>query len=142
MGMYTELHFNSPLKKSTPTHVIDLLKFMLGELDEREFGAELPNHPLFTTDRWSFMLRMDSFYFDADTHSTLRWCDISNQYVLCIRCNLKNYGSEIEKFVDWIMPYLDKFQGDFLGFSRYEETEEPTLIYYTGPDAREEDEDL
>lgn len=75
------------------------------------------------------MLRCDSYYFDADTHSTLRFDDISDSYYLCIRTNLKNYGQEIRHFVDWIMPYLDKFEGEFLGFSRYEETEEPTLIY-------------
>ena len=56
--------------------------------------------------------------------------DISNAYYLCVRANLKNYGEEIRKFLDWITPYLEKYEGEFLGFYRYEESEQPTLIYH------------
>ncbi len=128
MGMYTEIHFNSELSKEIPDDVLAILKYMLGEIDFDD-APTLPDHELFSTSRWTIMLRMDSYYFDADTHSTLRYDDIAHNYYLCIRSNLKNYDGEIEKFVSWIMPYLDKYNGDFLGFSRYEETEEPTLIY-------------
>lgn len=124
--MYTEFHFNSALKKNTPNEVIDTLKFMLGETE----NLVKQSHPLFDTERWEYMLRMDSYYFDADTHSTLRFDEIAKQYYLCVRCNLKNYNGEIKKFLDWIFPYLDKMEGEFVGFSRYEEFEEPTLIYY------------
>jgi hypothetical protein len=129
MGMYTEIHFNSELNIPKDSMVADILKYMLGETEE--LPELLPDHPLFKTDRWQVMLRMDSYYFDADTHSTLRW-DKSGSYYLCIRSNLKNYDSEIEHFIDWIMPYLDvyKQEGDFLGFYRYEEDEEPTIIRY------------
>jgi len=106
MGMYTEIHFNSGLHGDTPSDVIAVLKYMLGDTDGK---PSLPGHELFTTTRWPVMLRMDSCYFDADTHSTLRYDDIANNYYLCVRSNLKNYGQEIEKFVDWIMPYLDKY---------------------------------
>lgn len=126
MGMYTELHLNTELVKDTPETVIDALQFMLGETE----AEPKIDHPLFDTDRWSFMLRSDSYYFDADTHSTLKLDDINGKYYLCIRCNVKNYCSEIEKFLDWIKPYLDKYPGDFLGFKRYEETETPTLLYF------------
>lgn len=125
MGMYTELHLNSALKADVPTSVLDKLKFMLGET---EVDTAI-DHPLFSTERWKFMLRCDSYYFDADTHSTLRYDDIAGHCYLCIQTNLKNYGGEIEKFVDWIMPYLDKYEGDFLGYSRYEENEKPDLIF-------------
>jgi len=126
MGMYTEFHFNAALKDNAPNSVIEILEFMLGDSAER---PELPAHLLFQSDRWEWMLRCDSYYFDADTHSTLKYDEVSKQYYLCIRCNLKNYNDEIEKFILWIMPYLDKHPGDFLGFSRYEETEKPTLIF-------------
>ena len=126
MGMYTEFHFNVKLKKDVPQNVVDVLNFMLLETKAE---PSLPEHPLFATDRWRVMLVMDSYYFHADTHSTLRFDDISRAYYLCIRCNLKNYNSEIEKFVSWITPYLDEWPGDFLGFSRYEGTEQPTLLF-------------
>ena len=131
MGMYTALHFNSELNVDKDSMVADILKYMVGETEE--MPEMLPDHPLFKTERWGFMLRCDSYYFDEDTISTLRWDKISESYYLCIRCNLKNYDDEIEKFINWIMPYLDVFKqtGDFLGFYRYEEDEQPTLIYAT-----------
>lgn len=123
MCMYTELHFNSEIKPEDK--VIKILQYMLGETEE---VPELSRHPLFSTSRWRIMLRCDSYYFDADTSSTLRY-DWQGDWYLCIRCNLKNYGNEIEHFLNWIMPYCEKEEGDFLGFYRYEETETPTLIY-------------
>lgn len=127
MGMYTEFHFNSCLKKDTPEEVINVLNYMLWVNEEK---PKLPKHELFETDRWQVMLKSDSYYFDADTCSILRYDDIGKEYFLCIRSNLKNYCNEIRKFLDWIHPYLDKLDGDFLGFYRYEETEYPTLIWY------------
>lgn len=128
MGMYTELHFNVELKEDTPAEVIELLgKMVKGEVSPHL--NKLPSHPLFAAARWQWMLRSDSYYFNADTNSTLRFDKIPNAYYLCIRCNVKNYDNEIEKFVDWIKPYVNAYEGDFLGFSRYKETEEPTLIY-------------
>jgi hypothetical protein len=37
--------------------------------------------------------------------------------------NLKNYDDEIAKFFDWIDQYVEGSEGDFLGYSLYEETE-------------------
>ena len=124
MGMYTEFHFNAELLPNNS--VAEVLKYML---DNSHPLPIKPKHQLFSTDRWGWMLTCGSYYFDADTHSTLRWDDISQAHILCIRCNLKNYDKEIQKFIDWIDPYLNKHKGEFLGFYRYEETEIPTLIY-------------
>ena len=125
MGMYTEFHFNSELKGSTPPEVLEILKYMVGVIYTE---PPTPDDPLFLTDRWRYMLQMDSYYFDADTHSTIRH-DSQGGWYLSIRCNLKNYDDEIKKFIEWIRPYLNKNGGEFLGFYRYEEREEPTLIY-------------
>jgi len=122
MGMYTELHYNAELEKDTPQVVIDTLQRMLGD-DSKE--VEQP----FDGVRWEYMLRCDSYYFAADTHSTLRFDDIAQANFLCVRCNLKNYDDEIEKFIQWIDPFVDALPGSFLGFYRYEESETPTLIY-------------
>lgn len=128
MGMYTELHYNVRLREDVPAEVIETLKYMTS--DRKAPHAML--HPLFETGRWEHMLRCDSYYFAADTHSTLRFDKIANQWFLCIRCNLKNYGDEIEKFIDWIDPYVDVQPGDFLGFSRYETSEDPVIIRKKG----------
>ena len=126
MGMYTEFHYNTELKEDTPANVIDLLKFMVWDTDKEP--EDLPEHELFLCGRWRFMLQCDSFYFDAATHSTLCKDRFGGTY-LCIRCSLKNYEQEISKFCDWVKPYISKQEGGFLGFSRYEESEEPNIIY-------------
>lgn len=127
MGMYTELHFNSRLRENIPLSILQILQYMLGERKEDIYPI---NNDLFQSDRWKYMLTSDSYYFDAETHSTLNFDKDMNQWYLCIRCNLKNYCGEIEKFIEWIMPYLDKDEGDFIGFYRYEESQNPTLIHY------------
>lgn len=126
MGMYTELHFNAELKQDTPKEIINILQTMLGKKEKPEM---FPKHAFFQTARWSFMLQCDSYYFDAATYSILKYDKISKSYYLCIRCNFKNYDDEIEKFISWIKPYLAKDEDEFLGFYRYEETEQPTLIF-------------
>jgi len=127
MGMYTEFHYNTELKKDIPEHILDILRFMTG--DKEGDPTELPDHPFFRTKRWRWLLTQDSYYFSADTHSTLRKDLIACKYVLCIRCNVKNYDDEIEHFINWMYPYIDKYDGDFLGFFRYEENEVPVLIH-------------
>lgn len=137
MGMYTELHFNAELRKDTPSEVIELLRWMARTGTDLKRRPETPEHPFFACPRWPVLFTMDSYYFDADTHSTLRYDDIAERYYLCVRSNLKNYDDEIEKFIDWIDLWLAKEPGDFLGFYRYEETEHPTLIYKRPPSEEE-----
>lgn len=131
MGMYTQLHYGAQLKKDVPDEVVELLRYMVGERDETPL---LPDHPLFRTDRWRYMLRCDSYYFDYKTTHLLRHDDIAGQFYFNVTTNLKNYDDEIAKFVNWIAPYIDKMPGDFLGYYRYEEDETPTLLHHTHGD--------
>ena len=123
MGMYTELVLGAEIENNQD--VISIIKYMLGESNVK---PQLPEHSLFKTDRWKYMLHCDSYYFAGTTHSNLK-CDaiLGIRYFLTIRSNLKNYDSEIEKFLDWLCPYIKTY--GFLGYKRYEEFEDPTLIY-------------
>ena len=125
MGMYTEFHLNVELRQDTPDDVVVILQYMVDH-DEHKERPRTPDHPLFRMERWKWMLLCDSYYFAADTHSTLS-LDYGTYY-LCIRCNLKNYEGEIEAFIDWLRPYVAEHRG-FSGFLRYEEARDPTLIY-------------
>ncbi|MDO7204281.1 hypothetical protein Q5M85_09125 [Paraclostridium bifermentans] len=42
---------------------------------------------------------------------------------------MKNYDNEIDKFIDWIKPYVEGSWYKFLGYKRNEENKEPKLIY-------------
>jgi len=127
--MYTQLHLAVELKKDTPKEVIEMLEWLIDKRKEGE-QPQTPNHSFFGCERWKWMFWMDSYYFNAPSHSIFKYDDISKQYILFIQSNLKNYNSEIEWFLDWIMPYVDALEGEFLGYHRYEEELKPTLIYY------------
>ncbi len=132
MGAYTELNVSMNLKLDRNT--MEVLKVMLGE---REMGAdiELPDHPLFKcSQRWNYMLNSDSFYFDHTPGSSLvnkmSWAKEDNmERILNVRCDLKNYENEIELFLKWIYNYATT--SGFVGYMRYEEDSDPTLIYFT-----------
>lgn len=125
--MYTELVLGMEIKNHD--EAIQILKYMLGG------EAELPTerkHEFFNTKRWKYMLVCDSYYFDGQTDSKLFFDELDRHnptYYLNVRCNLKNYDCEIEKFLDWLCPHIKSI--GFLGYKRYEGTENPTLIYKT-----------
>lgn len=126
MGMYTELVLGVELKKDTSSSVIDILKYMLADI---ETEPSLPDHELFETNRWAFMLHCDSYYFDGITHSEMEFDDITETYYLTVRTNFKNYCEEVEKFMDFIQPYLETI--GFLGYTINEGECGPTIIYNT-----------
>lgn len=124
MGMYTELNIGVKLAPSTPDSVIKVLNYMLGD---EEVDVETPNHPLFQTEGWRYMLKSDSYYFDSRTDSSMTRNSITKEYELNVRCNLKNYDGEISKSLDFIFPYVRTY--GFIGYTRYEESELPYLIW-------------
>lgn len=122
MGMYTELVLG--VKIVPDKKVLQKLEYML---DNDKPDVEI-KHSLFSdATRWNYMLMCDSYYFDGQTDSKLVHDNICGGDYLNVRCNLKNYGDEIELFLDWLCPYIET-EG-FLGYMRYEEAEDPTLIY-------------
>ena len=82
MGMYTELVAAVQIKNNIPQNVIETLKYMIGD---DNCCLIPPSHELFTTDRWGGMLRSDSYYFDGDTNSALRYDDISKSFYKVVR---------------------------------------------------------
>lgn len=125
MGMYTELIMATRIQNNQD--VIPVIEYMIGESDIK---PNLPEHPLFKTRRWEYMLRCDSAYFSGTTHSELECNNLGSSvklYYLTIRTNLKNYDNEIDHFLNWLSPYMET--DGFLGYTRYEEDDLPTLIF-------------
>ena len=124
MGMYTEINLGLCFKKNTLDEIINTIWCLLGE---KEWGKEFPNHNFFKCDRFKMVLGCDSAYFDGITDSKMEFNNIDGCYHLNVRSNLKNYGNEIENFIDYISPYIET--DGFIGYMRYEECDNPTLIY-------------
>lgn len=124
MGMYTEINIGISFKEDTPENFINIIKYLLGDITEQ---PELSQHNFFNCDRWRMILTSDSYYFDSITYSKMEKNDIDERYHLNVRSNLKNYSGEIEKFLDFISSHIET--DGFIGYMRYEESENPTLIY-------------
>jgi len=127
MGMYTEFIFGAMLKKDTPDEVIEILKSMSG-LSEI-YPEQLPDHALFKSDRWRALMTCCSAYFPVSSYAQMYKDEFFDCWVLSSRANLKDYGSEIKLFCDWIKPYIKDGSGynDIYGISIYEEDSTPTI---------------
>lgn len=126
MGMYTELIFGAGLKKDTPEKVIEVLKYMVGDTKEKPKDFPLPEG------RCERLFRGSSYYFGVNEPLWKMWKDdIGENWVLSTRSNIKNYGGEIEAFLEWIKPYIDGGSGyrDMYAIVTYEEDEAPKIYY-------------
>ena len=135
MGMYTEIYINVDLKRDAPDEVIEVLKAMCKTEDSDE--KVLEPYP----DRWDGLFCSGSCYTPNTSCRSLTYDGITKQWSLLGKGDIKNYGQEIQKFFEWIIPYIDGYPGDFIGYSRYEEDQKPKLYFLPGDDDEENDED-
>lgn len=133
MGMYTELFLGVEIHGSKGSDHIKALTYMAATQEEqpklsKDFDM---SHPLFKTDRWSWMLRSGgSYYFRTKPCLVFRYDEIANAYFLTLITNIKNYTGEWEQFLDYIAPHIDEDTTcKCIGWIRYEEAEHPTLLY-------------
>jgi hypothetical protein len=120
MGMYTEFYFRANVKDG---EVADWLHSRINFLGTG--GLPFDEHPFFDSDRWEQVFWGGGAVYQESRSPIFRRkdqaiCQYDNQLVLA--SSLKNYGSEIESFIDWIAPHLKMPAGDFLGYSLYEDS--------------------
>lgn len=130
MGMYTEIYFCTMLDGSKTDQIAQTLCYM--STAENEPPAVLPDHPLFKTERWKWLMTGNSHYFVPESVVLFEFNDISKDYVLIFRSDIKNYSDEIGLFLDWIGPYISDRDMQHVGHYRYEEFDTPTLLYANG----------
>ncbi|AGO48479.1 hypothetical protein Phi18:1_gp32 [Cellulophaga phage phi18:1] len=126
MGMYTELIFGAELKQDTPENVIESLKYMMGDVEEKPENFPLPDG------RCEWLFKGSSYYFGINQAVSSMWFDnISKSWSISTRSNIKNYGDEIESFLEWIKPYIDSGSGcrDMYAIVTYEESDTPDIYY-------------
>lgn len=124
--MYTELVFGVGLRKETPTDVIDILKYMIGDLKER------PNPFPFPEGQYDYLFSCSSYSFGVNEPIRKMWLDdISKTWRISTRSNIKNYKDEIEIFLEWIKPWIKSGSGsrEMYAMVTYEESEKPTIYY-------------
>jgi len=136
MGMYTEINIGIELRQDVPEMVVGIIQGMLraNTYNDTFIPPLMEDHELFKTARWRHMLISGSYYFDGKPNYVFRYDDNGNSWYLTVRSNLKNYDDEIRKFLDWIFPYTQS-EG-FIGYFRYENDLDPTLIYFDTPNKK------
>ena len=130
MGMYTEFFYRAKLIEDVDPRVIELLQWKFG--CGKTVSYVLPDDEFFLCQRWNMLFRGTSAYFPESGLGSIRrsgWGEPPGQWLLVVHSSIKNYDHEIEKFCDWIDPYVDAAGDGFLGYSLYEEAENPTLIW-------------
>lgn len=127
--MYTEIQFKAELLKDTPDEVISVLQHMIEREFAQAYEEPLPDHPLFSCSRWDLLARCCSAYFSDHAESFIRKDEYNSKWHVFMNADLKNYSSEIEKFFDWIDPYVSGHHGQFLGYSLYEEDDDPVIFH-------------
>jgi hypothetical protein len=120
MGMYTEIYVNVDLKEETPQEIIDILRQLCAGLQPNGF----PN-------RSGNLFNNGSYYTPSTYVHSLTYDEISRQWSFLGKGDLKNYSGEVQHFFDWLMPWVDGFPGDFVGYHRYEQDQKPTLVFYS-----------
>jgi len=125
MGMYTEIFLRADIKHDADPEVLALLeKWINGETWMPPTPRiELPPHEFFDCPRWDGVASNDDSYFPHAYGAHFGPKQYGKGFTLALHCTLKNYHSEIEKFFDWINPYVDALEGEFIGHSLYEDVD-------------------
>lgn len=126
MGMYTELIFGATLKENTPTYVTQALDYVINT------NVNLSDEAKQFIDEYSLpkLIWCTSYYFGAHVNKpSCEFDTISNRWCISFRANCKNYQGEIEKFIEFIKPYVDYGSGptNIFAIVQYEESDYPTL---------------
>jgi hypothetical protein len=124
MGMYTEIFFRAEVDEEAAQIIKKL---------GREDVWDWPDHEFFRAPRFTMVTSCSSYYFPQANHFVVEYDDIAKAWSVSFRANLKNYDNEIEKFFDWVDPHVRMGDGEFIGYSLYEEDEAPTLRFKEAP---------
>jgi len=109
MGNYTRVHIKFKLRSDTPFDVIRFLKDSLvkDENDERPIYNEsyVPIDAPFTKcERWQSFFHGKNF--DESIPESRIWQSHVGIWNIEINSEFKNYDSELEKFIEFIAPYI------------------------------------
>lgn len=122
--MYTQLVLDVELRYNHDLHKI--LEFMMTPDDNKNYEIfDSRSEGLFATDRWYWMLRGNSAYFDDWEEPTLQVHKNAIRFTCCF--NIKNYTGEIEEFLKFLNPYIIGDNID-IGTYWYEEWEKASPL--------------
>lgn len=96
MGYYTVMHLDAVLSNDTPPQVLRILRALV---NDEVTCQRWPHHPYFSTTRFQWALC-------AENNAKLSQSE--RRISLHVFTEIKNYDSELENFIDWIAPYVER----------------------------------
>ena len=156
MGMYTEFIFGCALSEDTPKICIEAMDYVINGEEkkpryenpknyqeesfnenyiERTYTDEEINEFIEKYDFWR-LFRCYSYYFGAANPVGKFYYDsIYKHYHISTRADLNNYDGQIERFIDYIKPYIVQGSGyshNVFAYVQFEESEFPTIYAMDG----------
>lgn len=136
MGHYTQFKCWIKLQHNTPEHIIAFLdKFINnhniglpeGTVMYHSKDIKPPediDHEFFKCERWETLLT-SVYAKPSKIHK------VGRTWIIDMHAELKNYDSEIQKFVDWITPYIKgRKKKIYIGWSKGERAEDQQRHYW------------
>jgi len=123
--MYNEFHLRFKLKKDVPMQVISTLQWLMGE--DIAPQAENNDHSFFDlVKNLSSWANVRVFCHNESYVDYNVWVE---RWEVVIVSATRNF-QEIRDFVDWIAPFIERYNDDFfLGWFRFEANVFPLCIY-------------
>lgn len=148
MGHYTTFQFDVELA-NPPEQVQLIISYLVGwprtynSPTARRLAEEMGGHEFFETEGWSETLLGRAIYGRRDPQSFFEYQtaginpDCPTKYwELFVHSEVKNFNHKIQKFLDWIKPYMivSKDDPQLLGYMLDDTGRHwaPTLIYLAG----------
>ena len=132
MGMYTEVVVKIYIdKKRIGENNYNILDYMFNPNTKLITDDYKPvEHEFFKCSRWDSVGNMSSFYHHPNRVSDWYippYNENDDEVYIFARNDLKDYDGEIDKFFDWINTLDIMYTDEFIGYSLYEEDNEPTI---------------
>ncbi|MDD9199531.1 hypothetical protein [Aliivibrio sp. S2MY1] len=120
MGLYTEILLRTTLKVELDSNTESVLNFLFNNGSEPTL---LPDHVFFGCYNWHMFGRCNDSSFKTISY-------LNNRHLFS-RCDIKMVHDNIDKFIDWIEPYIDKEGEDLacIGWRWFEDDQKPELIF-------------
>lgn len=112
MGTYTEFKVKFRLKKDAPDQVVNFLKKTILDRDLNTDKVILSHGEVYTPDidheffkcsRWYHLFLYNNWDPDINGSTMVKR---THNWEISIHTEFKDYDDEIDKFVDWISPYI------------------------------------
>ena len=126
LEFYNKFHLNDDVFITVDgNRDLNNLITLFSEKNENKAIDILKKYEFFKTHQWFNLLKTVEI---GELGFSSELIKKDNYFIMNVNAEIKNYYKEIQKFIEWIKPYI--LYNVFIGFYQYEQDSLPTLIFY------------